>query len=161
MSDGRALVLRPTPYDSDVVRSLEAQVQAHYREIYGGEDESGTDTDEFAGPDGVFLVGWVGDEPVATGGLRRHDERSAEIKRMYVVPEHRGHGHARELLAGLEDFAERVGYAEVVLETGARQPDAIALYESSGYRRIENFGYYQDSPLCRSFAKTLPPRPAP
>jgi GNAT superfamily N-acetyltransferase len=149
------LELRPTPYDSEVVRDLEAQVQQHYQEIYGGPDESGTDPDEFAAPGGVFLVGWVGDKPVATGGLRRHDAHSAEVKRMYVVPAHRGHGHARALLAGLEEFAVRTGYAEVVLETGARQPDAIALYESSGYRPITNFGFYQDSPLCRSFAKSL------
>jgi GNAT superfamily N-acetyltransferase len=156
MSDRDALELHPTPYDSGVAQALEAQVQQHYREIYGGPDEGGTDTDEFAGPDGVFLVGWVGDEPVATGGVRRHDDSSAEIKRMYVVPAHRGHGHARTLLAGLEDFAARAGYAQVLLETGTRQPEAIALYESSGYRQVENFGYYRDSPLCRSFAKPLP-----
>ena len=157
MSAGaEAYQLRPTSYDSPVVQALEAEVQRHYRQIYGGPDESGTDPAEFAAPDGLFLVGWVGDEPVATGGLRRHDARSAEVKRMYVVPAHRGHGHARALLAELEAFAVRTGYQQVLLETGARQPEAIALYESSGYRPVENFGYYQDSPLCRSFAKPLP-----
>jgi GNAT superfamily N-acetyltransferase len=155
MSDEETLELRPTPYDSDVVQDLEAQVQRVYEEIYGGPDETTTDPLEFAAPDGIYLVGWVGSEPVVTGGLRRHDGESAEIKRMYVVPAHRGHGHARSLLAELEAFARRTGYHRVLLETGLRQPEAIALYQSSGYAPIQGFGFYQDSPLSRSFSKDL------
>jgi GNAT superfamily N-acetyltransferase len=155
MSDEAPLDLRPTPYGDAVVQALEAEVQRHYEQIYGSPDEAATDPDEFAAPSGVYLLGWVGDEPVVTGGLRRHDSESAEIKRMYVVPAHRGHGHARAVLAGLEEFARLAGYRRVLLETGTKQPDAIALYESSGYLRVEGFGHYQDSPLSRAFVKDL------
>ena len=155
MTGAEELELRPMPYDCDVVQELEAQVQLLYAELYGGPDETRTDPLEFAAPDGLFLVGFVDAEAVATGGLRRHDARSAEVKRMYVVPSHRGHGHARALLAGLEAFALRTGYEQVLLETAVRQPEAIALYESSGYRPVANFGHYRDSPLCRSFVKSL------
>ncbi len=156
---GADLVLVPTPYDDPVVRALEAQVQQEYQRLYGGPDETATDPGQFAAPDGVFVVGWAGSEPVATGGLRRHDEDSAEIKRMYVVDAHRGRGYARAVLAWLEAHAAAVGYRRILLETGAMQPGAIALYESSGYLPVTGFGHYQDSPLSRSFAKLLPPAP--
>jgi GNAT superfamily N-acetyltransferase len=89
------------------------------------------------------------------GGLRRHADGEVEIKRMYVVPAARGAGYARAVLAALEDLARRLGAARVVLETGERQPEAIRLYESSGYLPIEGFGHYKDAPLSRSYAKQL------
>ncbi len=147
--------LRPTPYADPVVRELEAQVQQEYVRLYGGPDETETDPEQFAPPDGVFVVGWVDGVAVATGGLRRTDAESAEIKRMYVVEGHRGRGHARAVLAWLEAYAAAAGYRRVLLETGTMQPAAIALYGSSGYTRVQGFGHYQDSPLSRAFAKSL------
>jgi len=164
MSHG--LALARTPYDDPVVRDLEAQIQREYVRRYGGPDRTVTDAAQFDPPAGVFLVGWVGDQAVASGGLRRHDGRTAEIKRMYVVPEHRGRGFARSVLAGLERWAVDLGYGQIVLETGVEQPEAIALYTSSGYRPVQGFGHYRDSQLSRSFGKPLsgtrgpdPPRP--
>ncbi len=149
------LELRPLPYDDPVVRALEAQVQAEYVRRYGGPDETATDPAQFLPPEGVFLVGWAADVAVATGGLRRHDEESAEIKRMYVVESYRGRGYARVVLAELERYAARAGYRRILLETGTGQPEAIALYRSSGYDPVPGFGHYLDSPLSRSFAKAL------
>ena len=94
-------------------------------------------------------------EYVASGGFRRHSEQIAEIKRMYVVEDRRGVGYARRLLAELEARAAAVGYQQIILETGRRQPEAIALYESSGYQPIPGFGFYADQALSRSFAKDL------
>jgi GNAT superfamily N-acetyltransferase len=79
---------------------------------------------------------------------------------MYVVPRRRGAGLARTMLAHLESSAAAVGIDALVLETGTRQPEAIALYESSGYRPVPGFGYYRDEPLSRCFGKVLRP-PAP
>lgn len=155
MTGAAPLELRPTPYDDEVVRALEAQVQQEYVRRYGGRDDTATDPAQFEPPDGVFLVGWVGAEPVATGALRRHDPDTAEIKRMYVVEAARGRGHARTVLAELERIAAAAGYRRIVLETGMRQPEAMALYASSGYEPVAGFGHYADSPLSRSFAKTI------
>jgi GNAT superfamily N-acetyltransferase len=155
VTGGDALTIAPTSYDDPLVRRLDAEVQQEYVERYGGPDETAVESDEFAPPGGVFLVGWVGDRPVATGGLRRHDAESAEVKRMFVPKAERGRGYARAMLAALEERARGLGYRRVVLETGAAQPEAIALYESSGYQRIAGFGHYRDSPLSRSFAKEL------
>ncbi|HSK27162.1 MAG TPA: GNAT family N-acetyltransferase [Jiangellales bacterium] len=153
--------LRPVPYDSDVVRRLEAEVQAEYVVRYGGPDETPVDPAQFAPPDGAFVVAYAGDEPVAMGGFRRHDETSAEIKRMFVAGAHRGRGHARSVLAELERMAAAAGYRRMVLETGLRQPEAIGLYVAAGYTPVSGFGHYRDSPLNRCFARPLVVPPAP
>ena len=149
--------MRTLAYTDPVVRALEAELQQEYVERYGGVDETPIDPTQFAPPDGLFLVGFVGAEPVASGGYRRHDDDAAEIKRMYVVEDRRGVGYARRLLAELEAGAALAGYRRIVLETGLRQPEAIALYESSGYRPIPDFGFHAGMKLVRSFGRELEP----
>ena len=99
---------------------------------------------------------------MATGAWRRRTDvlvdgtsLTAEVKRMYVVPSGRGLGLARAMLAHLEDTARDAGAEVMVLETGMRQPEAIALYESSGYLPIAGFGFYKDAPLSRCLARSL------
>ncbi|MGH8824330.1 MAG: GNAT family N-acetyltransferase [Jiangellaceae bacterium] len=153
--DPGEFTVRALAYGDAVVRALEAELQQDYVERYGGVDEAPVHPTQFAPPHGVFLVGFAGAEPVASGGFRRHDDETAEIKRMYVVEDRRGVGYARRLLAELETRAAEVGYRRVVLETGLRQPEAIALYESSGYAPIPGFGFYAGRDLARSFGKDL------
>ncbi len=106
----------------------------------------------FEPPDGSFHVGYVDGEPVATGAWRRSDvdalgsSRVAEVKRMYVAERVRGLGLARAMLAHLEASVAAYGVEVVVLETGLAQPEAIGLYESSGYKPIPAFGYYRYAP---------------
>jgi GNAT superfamily N-acetyltransferase len=145
---------------------LIAEVQAEYVVRYGGPDVTPLDPLMFAPPLGSFYVGYLpleaGERPVATGAWRVHDDievfgtrRTAEIKRMYVVPALRARGLARRMLAHLEQTAAAAGHQAMILETGAAQPEAIALYESSGYTPIPSFGYYKDAPMNRCFAKPL------
>lgn len=138
------------------------EVQAEYAVRYGSPDETPIDPSYFDEPDGAFFVGYLDDEPVATGAWRRRRDvevqaltQSAEIKRMYVRQSARRRGLARLVLAHLEDTARLAGAEVMVLETGEKQPEAIELYTSAGYRRIPAFGYYRDSPLVRCFAKVL------
>jgi GNAT superfamily N-acetyltransferase len=70
----------------------------------------------------------------------------AELKRMYVVPDARGRGVATALLSALEGAARDRGWTTLRLETGPRQPEAIALYTRAGYRPIEAFGAYTGAP---------------
>lgn len=144
----------------DATRLIE-EVQEEYVRRYGGRDESPVDPLMFDPPHGTFLVGYVGDEPVATGAWRRSSveafgtTETAEIKRMYVVPLARGAGHARAVLARLEETALAAGARAMVLETGIAQPEAIALYESAGYVTVPGFGHYRDSPMNRCLAKAI------
>ena len=151
----RPLELRAEPYDGAVAQSLIDAVQLEYVARYGGRDDTPVDPAEFAPPSGLFLVGYLNGEPVATGAFRRHAEAEVEIKRMYVAPHARGHGLSRVMLAALEDRAREGGMRRIVLETGDRQPEAVSLYESSGYVRIPGFGHYADSPTSISFEKRL------
>jgi GNAT superfamily N-acetyltransferase len=138
------------------------RVQAEYVQRYGSPDESPIDPTHFEDPEGAFFVAYSGGAPVAMGGWRWHvvppdvaAESAVEIKRMFVVPEARGLGFARRVLAHLEVTATAGGAGSIILETGLRQPEAIALYESSGYFAVAGFGHYADSPLSRCFAKLL------
>jgi GNAT superfamily N-acetyltransferase len=140
---------------ADVV-ALVGEVQAHYVEIYGGEDQTPMTPDDFVAPEGTFVIAELDGEPVGCGAFRRHDGTDvAEIKRMYVRSGERGQGVGRAVLEDLERRAAAAGYARVVLETGARQPEAIALYTSTGYLEIEPYGFYRCSPLSRCFGKDL------
>lgn len=147
--------------DPDAVWLIE-QLQQEYVVRYGEPDLTPVDPTEFSPPEGLFLLGYRGRRPVASGGWRAHDAREpgyrdgdVELKRMYTVPEERGNGLARRMLAELESSAARAGYKRVVLQTGTRQPEAIALYLASGYTEIESFGIYRDDPMSRCFGKEL------
>ncbi|MFG2870767.1 GNAT family N-acetyltransferase [Streptomyces sp. NPDC048338] len=156
--------IRPTPYDHPDAVKLEDAVQLEYAVRYGDEgDATPLDAGMFVPPLGLYLLVYdAEDRPVATGGWRTQDENDegyangdAELKRMYVVPEARGLGLARRVLAALEDDARAAGRTRMVLETGTMQPEAIALYTSSGYEPCSKFGHYRLYENSRCFAKSL------
>jgi GNAT superfamily N-acetyltransferase len=143
--------------DEPDVGTLIELVQGEYVLRYGGRDKAPIDATEFLPPEGLFLVARVDGAPAGCGGWRALGDGRAEIKRMFTVAEHRNRGVARAVLAELERTAAAAGIEQLVLETGTVQPEAIALYESSGYRPIEGFGYYAGRPLSRSFGKRVAP----
>ena len=135
--------LAPAAWDDADVRRLTAAQQAELRARYEGGQEPGTPPS--AADVAVVLVARdAGGEAVGCGALRPLGDGVAEIKRMYVVPAARGRGLSKLLLAGLEAAARDRGWTTLRLETGPRQPEAIALYEGAGYRPIAAFGPYPD-----------------
>jgi putative acetyltransferase len=84
----------------------------------------------------------VGDSPVGCGAFKPYDGTTVEIKRMFVLPEYRGKRIAAEILYELEQWAAQQNYTSCILETGKKQPEAIALYQRSGYQIIPNYGQY-------------------
>jgi GNAT superfamily N-acetyltransferase len=155
------LRIRRTAYDHPDVTDLVERVQEFYTGRYGERDDDPTDPADFEPPRGAFFVGYLADEPVATGAWRVVGEdrlgtsSTAEIKRMYVVPELQRRGLARTMLAHLESTATEAGIEALILSTGAMQPEAIALYEATGYEPIEGFGHYAGYPLNRCFGKRM------
>jgi GNAT superfamily N-acetyltransferase len=148
--------IQPVTYDDPEAAALIEEVQLEYVDRYGGRDGTPLDAAQFAPPGGLFLVGYVDDEGVACGGWRSHGT-DAELKRMYVRRNARRGGLARELLAELERTAASAGHQRMILETGSKQPEAVALYRSAGYHDIPAFGYYADAPLAIHLAKPLTP----
>ncbi|MER6840423.1 GNAT family N-acetyltransferase [Streptomyces platensis] len=155
--------IRPVPYDHPDAVTLDALVQQEYARRYGDDgDITPLAPEMFAPPRGMYLIAYDGDRPVATGGWRRQEDTAegyavgdAEIKRMFVVPEARGRGLARRILAALEADARAAGRSRMVLETGIKQPEALELYASCGYALVEKFGLYRTYDDSRCMAKAL------
>jgi putative acetyltransferase len=106
--------------------------------------------------DARFVVASRGGRAVGCGAIQPSGEDgTGELKRMYVLPEFRGRGIASAVLRSLEAMAAEAGYAALRLATGDRQPEAIALYEKRGYRRVEPYGKYVNDPWSRCYHKPL------
>jgi GNAT superfamily N-acetyltransferase len=136
---------------------LEAAMRDEMRIVYPGLDLQAPDMpkagpDELNPPNGVFIVGFEGENAVCCGGIKRLDAEACEIKRMYVAPEARGRGVARILLGALEERAATLGYRIARLDTGPEQPAAQHLYESTGYTTIPNFNA---NPVATYFGEKL------
>lgn len=101
------------------------------------------------------VVARMGKLPVGCGAIKAFDSSAMEVKRMYVMPGFRGQGVASLILTELEKWAAELGFQKCVLETGLRQPEAIALYTKSGYNPIPNYGQYAGMENSRCFEKVL------
>jgi GNAT superfamily N-acetyltransferase len=139
-----------------LIMALNAELAHRYPEP--GANHFRLDAEEVLPGRGAFLIARTEQRmPVGCGAIRRMDAATAEIKRMYVVPKHRGMGAGHAILEKLEQVALELGVGRIVLETGVRQPEAIALYEHGGFSKIPLFGEYADSPLSICMEKVLPP----
>jgi GNAT superfamily N-acetyltransferase len=101
------------------------------------------------------VVVYYGKIPAACGALKKYSENTAEIKRMYVRPEYRGKGFAKNILHELEKWASELNYTECILETGRDLKAAVGLYQSSGYEVISNYGQYAGVVRSICFRKIL------
>jgi len=136
-----------------LIRALSEELAQRYDHV---DDGSGHFNPEDAlSPRSVFLIGRVGGRAVACGAFRLLEGDIAGIKRMFVVPDCRGHGYSTAILTELERLARKDGYIAVRLETAERQPEAIHLYQRSGYQRIPNFDIYVNSKRSVCFEKRL------
>lgn len=152
----QGLTLRTVPYTDPDAQRLVVAALADLGQRYGGSgDATPVHPRQFSPPEGIFVVAYLDGVAVGCGGWRTRDD-DAEIKRMYTVPQARGRGVARAVLAALEGSAHAAGLRRMILEAGGRQPEAISLYEACGYRRIANFGYYKDEPGAISYGLNLP-----
>ena len=101
------------------------------------------------------VVAYKNGLPVGCGAIKALAIDRLEVKRMYVVPAQRGQGIASVILTKLEDWALELNYDRCILETGIKQPEAIALYKKCGYEIIPNYGQYLNVENSICFAKKL------
>jgi len=96
------------------------------------------------------LVGYLDESPVACGCFKIVDEKTIELKRMFVRKAQRGQGLSTLLLQALEDWAKELGYHHAILETGIKQLAAMNLYEKSGYEITVNYEPYvgMETSIC-------------
>ena len=145
--------------DEPAVLELIGELDAELHDLYpeAGAVHDSLDAAEVSAGRGVLLaaVDETTGDLLGCGAVRLREPGVAEIKRMYVRPHARGRGIGRALLGALEAEAEALFADRVVLETGARQLEAVELYRRAGYVEIERFGEYTDSPLSLCMSRTL------
>jgi GNAT superfamily N-acetyltransferase len=152
------IALHPERYDGEgplwVVMQAEAELVARYGGLDDG--ELGLTAVMFDPPTGAFLVARAGDVPVGGGGVRRVGPGVGEVKRLWVDPAWRERGIGRRLMDRLEEAARDLGLVALHLDTGDRQPEAVALYESTGWERLRTDLEGRPLPARHlRFAKTL------
>ncbi len=137
------LRLARTATDNPDFRALVVLLDKHLAELDGDEHAFYAQLNQLINITPA-VVAYLEDEPVGCGAFRDFGPGEVEIKRMFVRPEHRGKGIAQAVLAELERWAREQGNTTFVLETGKRQPDAIRLYQKSGYALTPSYGQYLD-----------------
>jgi len=134
----------------ELVRSLDT-----YLAVMDGEDHAFYAQFNKIDKIAFVVVAYENDKPVGCGAIKEYLQDTMEVKRMYVAPEGRGQGIATEILSELEKWALEMSYFRCVLETGKKQPDAIALYKKKGYRLIPNYGQYKGVENSICFEKNI------
>jgi len=153
-TESLALTIEAADPIGEAARELIHALCSEMSERYGS-PPSPFSLSETAAPRTVFLLARQRGQPVGCGALRRFDDHTAEIKRMYVVSAGRRQGVARRILVELERHATEFGYQTIRLETGIRQPEAQRLYESLGYQRTAAFGPYVGSPTSVCYERVI------
>ncbi len=145
------------PFDSPDARRLIAALDAHLSSRYSPEQRFGPNLkpEQLAQGLGTFVVARIDGRAVGCGAIRLLDETTVEVKRMYVEPELRGHGVAKEILAHLEGAGQELGARRSVLETGIYQDEAVGLYRRAGYTQVDCWGEYAAAPTSVCFEKTI------
>jgi GNAT superfamily N-acetyltransferase len=151
--------LRAVGYADPVAQHLVERVQQEYVVRYGGRDAAVVDPAEFSPPLGLFLVAEVDGRPAGCGGWRSCGDGVAEVKRMYVEPAFRRRGIAALVLTELERTAAAAGHQRLLLNSGDRQPEALALYDRAGYTPVTGYGVYADEPGAVFLGKELSGEP--
>jgi GNAT superfamily N-acetyltransferase len=154
--------------DDPLAAPLLAELATEYADRYGATRDAvltwlrNYPAAEFAAPGGGLLIGlapasgrYPHGQPVTGGAFRRFDSATAELKRIWTHSANRRRGHAKALLAALETEIAARGYGRIYLTTGDRQPEAEALYLSTGYTRLDEPLPAEGEVYPIAFEKTL------
>lgn len=135
-------------------KMLMQSFDAELRETYGTHQDEADKQNVFEEAINIVLVAY-NERIVGCGGYKPHHENTAEIKRVYVLPEYRGKGIGIGLMDEIEQWAKEDGFKHLILETGDQQHEAIALYRKIGYYDIPKYVPYLDSPVSVCLKKDI------
>ena len=142
------------PRSADVALLLEKN-DLDLKSRYSAEHIHTASLGDLTRPDTTFLVARRSGHAVGCGAVVPIGNKTAEIRRMFVDRSARRQGIGRLLLGALEYAASELNFEMLRLETGDRQPEAVAMYESAGYRPVERYGEYLSDPHSLCFEKSL------
>ena len=141
--------------DQPEILELLRESDAYMAALYPAESNHLLDMSSLQRPEVTFIAARLQGKAVGCGAIVRSPEGWAEIKRMFVSPEARGRQLGKQLLRKLESVAAETGVRMLRLETGVKQPEALALYASTGFVEIGPFGQYRADPLSLFMEKSL------
>lgn len=135
--------------DAPEVLALIAASDAYYVDLYPAESTHLESSDDLKKPNVLFVGCRIDGELAASGAAKimHNDGNYAEIKRVFVLDQHRGKGLSNRVMRFLEDELQRRGVSLFRLETGVKQPEALGLYRKLGYLERGPFGSYREDPL--------------
>lgn len=142
------------PASSPDFRMLAAKLDEYYFELVGDIQNRYAEVNR---PENMtaLAVAYENDTPIACGAWKRIDATTAELKRLYVLPQFRRKGVARSLIASLEADAAAAGIRRMILETAVDTADSHRLYLSAGYRIMDYYGSPAGAENCLCFHKEL------
>jgi putative acetyltransferase len=146
---GRVMKLINLTSQDPQVQGLFAEIDRLMNSLYPVASSQSLQLEELNQPN-VYAIGLQNEDGIVACGAivkKFDDSLYGEIKRVYVKPEYRGKGFSRRIMQNLMHFAETSQLPMLRLETGTKQTEAIALYESLGFKRRGRFGFYKDDPL--------------
>ena len=146
--------------DLPEIRALLEAGSAYMATLYPAESNHMLGVDALLRPEVTFVVARLDGRAVGCGAIVQSGDGWAELKRMFVSPAARGMKLGRLLLQKLESIAAEMGATLLRLETGVKQPEALALYRSAGFVEIGPFGDYGPDPLSVFMEKVVHPRGA-
>jgi putative acetyltransferase len=151
------ITIAAEPFDSPDAQRLITALDAHLASRYPPEQRFGPNLkpEHVAQGLGTFVVARIDGRAVGCGAVRLLDEEAVEVKRMYVEPDARGQGVARQILAHLEGAGRELGARRAVLETGVYQDEAIGLYLGAGYHKVDCWGEYLTSATSVCYEKKI------
>lgn len=148
--------ITPEAPDSAAALLLIGELETHLASLYPRESRHGLSVEQLRAENVPFFVLRTDDgTPAGCAGVKLFGTEYAEVKRMYVRPQFRGHGFAKALLQHLEAYTREHGVTCLRLETGIYQTEAIGLYERLGFQQIPPFGTYTNDPLSLCYEKRL------
>jgi putative acetyltransferase len=150
-----AVVISPERPDTEDAIALITELEAVLDPLYPSESRHGYSVEKLLRQGVAFFIIRSDGILVGCGGVQLFGSEYAEIKRMYIRPQFRGHGFARLMLDHLAEYSRRNGVSVLRLETGIHQHEAIGLYERAGFKSIPPFGEYKPDPLSRFYEKRI------
>lgn len=154
MSETEIIIVPEDPRQADA-RALIAEADVMLAALYPSESNHLVDAEALAAPGALFLAARCNGEIIGSIAFRLIAPGHAEMKRLFVRPEARGTGLGRRLVVALEEAARGQRIDRISLETGIRQPEAIGLYRTGGYRDCSPFGSYKEDRLSLFMTKRL------
>ena len=150
----RFMEIRQVTAKSEAFRSLAALLDAYYFTLVGDIQL------KYAEPNrpenmNALAVAYEGETPIACGAWKAVDSQTAELKRIYVLPEFRRRGVASALIRALEENVVQSGRHKLILETAVDTTGSHQLYLSLGYMLRDYYGSPAGADNCMCFHKEI------